>query len=66
MWRPIEELPQLYKDTRKMFVVRGYLPYGNNKTYTSDPYCVWLNKPNTEFVRWPHPYPPTEFVELPC
>lgn len=65
MWKPIAELPQLYKDTRKMFVVRGHLPYGNDKTYVSDPYCVWLDKGNTKYVRWPHPYPPTEFVELP-
>ena len=65
MWRPIAELPQVYKDTRRMFVVRGRAPYGRGKTYITDPYCVWLNKVN-ECVRWPHKnIQPTEFMELP-
>lgn len=66
MWRPICELPKLYLDTRRMFVVRGRAPYGSSGEYTTDPYCVWLDRTNTVFVRWPHPFPPTEFVELPC
>lgn len=59
-WRPIEELPAVYKCTRRMFVVRGYIEKHNYKT---DPYCVWHD--NGIFYRWPHPFPPSEFMEIP-
>jgi len=66
VWRPIAELPQVYKDTRRMFVVRGRAPMQYVGEYITDPYCVWLNKANTEYVRWPHKdIQPTEFMELP-
>ncbi|ANA49298.1 hypothetical protein PMW_173 [Pseudomonas phage phiPMW] len=64
-WRPIEELPDVYRTTRRMFVVRGELPYGKDQIYKTDPYCVWLSRNNTEYLRWPHDLPPTEFMELP-
>ena len=62
MWRPISEAP---KNTKKMFVVRASNVFvGSGRTkYTTDPYCVWTE--DGEFVRWPHNFPPTEFMELP-
>jgi hypothetical protein len=61
-WRPIEELTNVYKVRRRMFVVRGYIPKQNYKT---DPYCVWLKDDGT-YARWPHPFAPCEFLELPA
>lgn len=64
-WQPIETAP---KD-RKMFVVQAFdvetglsTPSGGRR-YTTDPWCVWYS--NGEFVRWPHPFPPTHWVPLP-
>lgn len=73
MWRRIEELPMKYTTTNKMFVVISInREIGAGRLlYTSDPYCVWKSIVNVEgisvhsFARWPHPYPPTHFMELP-
>lgn len=66
MWLKIENLPDYYKTKPTMFVVKAFdvLPMQNSiYKYTSDPYCVWLE--NGEYVRWPHPFPPTHYLELP-
>ena len=64
-WQPSETAP---KD-RKMFVVQAFdvetglsTPSGGCR-YTTDPWCVWYS--NGEFVRWPHPFPPTHWLPLP-
>lgn len=61
-WKPIEECP---KESSKMFVVKTFKNpvEGAFKGYTTDPYCVWHSR--GEFHRWPHPFPPTHFCELP-
>jgi hypothetical protein len=45
-------------------------PFNPNYTYTTDPYCVWVNEVDEymrpeEFIRWPHPFMPTHFCLLP-
>lgn len=72
-WQSISTLPDDYKG---MFVVIGLdvLIPRVNKQYTTDPYCVWLNRNPLlkiqevlaeKFVRWPHPFPPTHWLPLP-
>lgn len=67
MWKKIENLPEIYNTSRKIFVVKAIdiIPPRCNVLglYTTDPYCVW--KEGSEYVRWPHPFPPTHFFELP-
>ena len=63
-WLPIASLPTIYKTTKRMFVVIGIdIPVGSVKSYTSDPYCVWVD--GNTFARWPHDFAPTHFCELP-
>ena len=65
-WQPIEDLPAKFKTSREMFVVKAIkVNFENVKSYTSDPYCVWYDKHNGNFLRWPHPFKPTHFCELP-
>jgi len=65
MWSKIENLPDIYKETKRMFVVIGIgIPRGTANNYTTDPYCVWRNEDGT-FERWPHDFQPTHFYELP-
>lgn len=63
-WRPISELSP--KQSRAMFVVKAFdADIGKGvRPYTSDAYCVW--REGETFVRWPHPFPPTHFMELPA
>lgn len=62
MFQPIATCP---KD-RTMFVAIAVLP-----NYTTDPWCVWYqpenltNEQNCGFVRWPHPFPPTHWLQIP-
>lgn len=50
----------------KMFVAVAVLD-----GYTTDPWCVWYQQENPTpenkcgFVRWPHPFPPTHWMEIP-
>lgn len=67
-WKPINELPEYLKETRRMFVVKAIdvapMEAVPDYRYNSDPWCVWFDG-NGGFVRWPHKYPPTHFCELP-
>lgn len=66
MWKKIENLPEKYTKTRKMFVVKAVdiLPTPNSVLkYTSDPSAVFLV--SGEYARWPHEFSPTHFYELP-
>lgn len=65
MWKPIADLPQIYSDTRRMFVARAKTTQGSAGSYVTDPYCVWYEDVTDQYARWPHPFPPTEFMELP-
>lgn len=63
-WLPIENAP---KTGRRMFVVKavGVRPtVGAVSLYTTDPWCVWRDGDGS-FARWPHPFPPTHWLELP-
>lgn len=71
MWKPITELPELYNETKRMFVVCAKVTeksqWGASYAcigYITDPYCVWRNKDGS-YARWPHPFEPTHFYELP-
>lgn len=65
-WLPIKDLPVEYENTRKMFVVKGIdIPMDNGRKYQTDPYCVWFNPSDQTYVRWPHHFDPTHFIELP-
>lgn len=57
-WQPISEAP---KRKTPMIVVRGVLASG----YVTDPWAVWWDDIDCEWVRWPHKEPPTHFCELP-
>lgn len=66
MWQKIEFLPELYNNSKRMFVVKGVgLPLGSSRNYNTDPYCVWKTPGDNRYVRWPFDYPPTHFMELP-
>lgn len=54
-WIPIKELP----DSNKVVVLIAQFQNG----YITDPWTGWKNKDG--FERWPHPFPPTHFYELP-
>lgn len=44
MWKKIENLPEEYQDSTKMFVVKAIdiLPcWDSSFKYTTDPYIVW-------------------------
>lgn len=49
---------------KEMVVFRAFnVQQGTAGNYTSDPYCGWIQ--NNEYVRWPHPFPPTHYMKLP-
>lgn len=60
-WKPISEL----KNNRKcvVLIAKTHLT-DNSSTYITDPWCGWLQS-DGKFARWPHPFPPTHFYELP-
>ena len=67
-WKKIEELPEEYKNSHKMFVVIGIdvCPVSPGHKYTTDPVCVWYDKHKEfNFERWDWHFPPTHFCELP-
>ncbi len=59
-WKPISKAPT---NTKAMFVVKAFNVKIGGVSYTSDPYCVWSE--NGKFIRWPHPFSPTHYCELP-
>lgn len=65
-WNTIDNLPVEYELTNKMFVVKAIdVVTASGMKYTSDPYCVWFSTHDSSYARWPHPFDPTHFVELP-
>lgn len=65
MWKKIENLPEKYRNSHKMFVVKGIdIPEIGCFKYTTDSYCVWWDGDGV-CGRWPHPFRPTHFCELP-
>ena len=55
IWEKIENLPEEYKNGKRMFVVIGINvhPLNNERTYTTDPVCVWYDeKEENKFQRW--------------
>lgn len=70
-WRPVDELPEEYYKTRKMFVVMADTSLYEDtalRDYVTDSYCVWIDsryKGTGVCGRWPHSFPPTHFCELP-
>ena len=65
-WMKIENLPDLYKTSRRMFIVKAFSVFPTEQSvmpYTTDPYCVWYE--NGDFVRWPHKFTPTHYAILP-
>ena len=60
MWKPIESCPI---NSRTMFVAIAFGAEIGTTPYNSDPYCVWRD--DGKFVRWPHKFPPTHWMELP-
>ena len=66
MWKKIENLPEEYQDSTKMFVVKAIniLPFRYSPfKYTTDPYTVW--RTNGKYHRWPYKFLPTHYCELP-
>lgn len=63
-WLPIETAP---KDTSIMFAViaKDVVVTSNGVPYTTDPYYVFWREPESRFVRWPHPFPPTHWHPMP-
>ena len=62
-WQPIETAPI----GETLFVVIGVTKgngFTGDKPYTTDPFCVWQEKPG-EFRRWPHRWMPTHWMPLP-
>lgn len=67
MWKKIENIPYQLITGNKMIVVKAIniKPHeGFNGLYTSDPYCVWIQRDGT-LARWPHEYKPTHYMEIP-
>ncbi len=63
IWLPIETAP-LATIPNKMFAVIADTITPSGIPYRSDPYYVWRDKYNN-FVRWPHPFPPTHWHPFP-
>lgn len=61
-YKPIETL----KHRKSVILIGVYkeLPQAGGRPYKTDPYVGWLEN-DGDFARWPHPYPPTHFAELP-
>lgn len=65
-WLKIENLPEHYKKTNRMFIVKAIDIFPSETSvfkYTTDPYCVWFG--DGTFIRWPHKFPPTHYAILP-
>lgn len=63
VWLPIDSAPY----TKEMFVVKAFNVvngFTGGLPYTSDPWCVWLEKDGS-FARWPHNFKPTHWLKLP-
>ena len=68
VWKKIENLPEEYKNGKRMFVVVGINvhPFNNEHKYTTDPVCGWYDeKEENKFQRWDWNFLPTHFCELP-
>lgn len=65
-WEKLDNLPNEFcKGSKKMFVVKGIdVKLTSGQSYTTDPYCVWV-QPNGTLARWPHQFEPTHFCPLP-
>lgn len=60
-WQPIKTAPT---NSKQMFaVIAVNVPFGKDRRYTTDPYCVWNE--GGKFVRWPHKFQPTHWMNLP-
>lgn len=59
-WLPIESAP---RNTKEMFVVKGFDVDMGGFKYTTDPWAVWSDEGS--FVRWPHKFKPTHWMPLP-
>ena len=66
-WIPIEALHPQYYETNQMFVViaKDVEVVKGRNLYTSEPYCVWMESTGEVCSRWPHPFSPTHYCELP-
>lgn len=68
IWENIENLPEEYKNGKRMFVVIGINvhPFNNERTYMTDPVCVWYDEHEKyKFQRWNLNFLPTHFCEPP-
>lgn len=59
-WKPISELPI----RNKCVVLIAETTMGSGMNYITDPWVGWRESEDS-FARWPHPFPPTHFMELP-
>ena len=58
-WKPISELPIGKKCVALIAKVDMY-----GREYITDPWFGWREQDGS-FARWPHPFSPTHFYELP-
>lgn len=59
-WKPISDLAP----SRKCVVLIAKTTLGSGMDYITDPWVGWRESEEA-FARWPHPFPPTHFYELP-
>lgn len=60
-WKDISELERNHKC---VVLIAKTDTVGTVSPYITDPWCGWRQADGT-FARWPHPFPPTHFYELP-
>lgn len=64
-WKKITKGSLKQFKRNEMFVVKAInVEWDTGKPYTSDPYCTWIND-FAIYARWPHPFDPTHYCELP-
>lgn len=65
IWLPISTAPKEPKPFNMFVVIALEVRVDSTGLpYTSDPWCVWVNKDGS-FARWPHSFAPTHWCPLP-
>lgn len=63
-WIELDDNESRPRERQMVVLIAKDVDIGTPRTYTSDPYCGWLNRDGT-FSRWPHSFQPTHYMEIP-
>lgn len=61
-WKSISEYGIPPEHKMCVFIAKDVKYCNDQLTYNTDPWCGWYR--NGEYVRWPHKFNPTHYVEI--